>query len=48
MKVSLLSLRMEDYMNNNRLLNYEWDAIAGILAAVVAIIWTSQNSVDFI
>ena len=33
-------------MNKNRLLNYEWDAIAGILAAVVAIILHFLHIID--
>jgi hypothetical protein len=33
-------------MNKNRLLNYEWDAIAGILAAVVAIILHFLHVID--
>lgn len=33
-------------MNKNRFLNYEWDAIAGILAAVVAIILHFLHIID--
>ena len=33
-------------MNKNRLLSYEWDAIAGILAAVAAIVLHFLNFID--
>ena len=45
-QASSLAFKSENCMNKNRLLNYEWDAIAGILAAVVAIILHFLHIID--
>ncbi len=46
MELNLLACRKEEYVDKNRLLKYEWDAIAGILAAVVAIILHFLHIID--